>query len=395
MDSDQYEYLRNNKRFLYSIALWPYQQPLEKILIGILVIPSLFLQISLEGGGLVAAVLFGNVDVFMENFSPFVISWMCLAKYMNFMYNHKQIGNLLTIMQTDWKIHKKIANEYDILCRHYGVAKKITFNYAVFLYGSMLPFMVVPSALNVADALGIYNLSDERPLMFRVDNYLDVDKYYYFLLIHSYFGTVMFITVVVAVDSMIVAFIQHECGLCEILGQRLKNIVENDSMDIELHPDKREDRPYQNVRNCVILHKHIIEFARIVEEANTTSYFFQLGLNMIGISFTQYQAVTNLDNPSTSLRFGGFTISLLSNLLLVSWPGQQLLDYTERISEYAASGSWYYTSVNARRLLSIIISESIKPLKLTALKIYTLNIENFSSVVRTSFSYCMVLCSVQ
>lgn len=33
-------------------------------------------------------------------------------------------------MQTDWKIHKKFANEYDILCRHYGVAKKITFNYA-------------------------------------------------------------------------------------------------------------------------------------------------------------------------------------------------------------------------------------------------------------------------
>lgn len=51
-----------------------------------------------QGGGLVAAVLFGNVDVFMENFSPFVISWMCIAKFMNFMYNCKQVTIYLTLL---------------------------------------------------------------------------------------------------------------------------------------------------------------------------------------------------------------------------------------------------------------------------------------------------------
>ncbi|XP_076236537.1 odorant receptor 13a [Calliopsis andreniformis] len=386
MDSVQYNYLRRNKYFLCSIGLWPYQSLLEKILFGIVVIPCISAQTIFQGGGAVAALNVGDIDAFMESVAPFVISVMCICKFVNFLYNHKKMKNLLNVMRDDWQIHREFPNEYDILSRHYTLAKKATTTYAVALYGSMTPFMAMPSLLNIADRLGYYNLSNGRPLMFRIEHLVDAEKHYNLLLIHSYFGTVMFIMMVVAVDTIIMFYIQHECGLCEILGQRLQNIVESDSMDLDLHPNNYEDKAYQNVRKCIILHKHIINFARTVEDANTTSYFFQLGFNMLGVSFTEYQAVANLQNPGTSLRFASFTICLLSVLFILSWPGQQLSDYAERISEYTTSGKWYQTSIRTRKLLGIMLLKSRTPLELTALGLYTLNIENFSSV-RFSFAF--------
>ncbi|XP_076161449.1 uncharacterized protein LOC143143725 [Ptiloglossa arizonensis] len=395
MERSQYEYLRINKFFLRSIGRWPYQALLEKILIGILFIPTVSLQVVLQGGELITALNVNDIDAFAEGFATFAISLMCLVKFFNFMINSEQMRNILDMMRDDWKIYSVSSKEFEILCQHYAVGKRITYNYAASIYGSLTPFMMVPSVLNAADSLGFYNLSGERPLMFRVDHFVDADKYYYPLLIHSYLGTLGFIAIVVACDTMLVLNVQHECGLCEILGRRLQNFVESDNADIDFHLEKRHDISYNNSRTCVILHKHIIDFGKIMDDANTVSFFFQLGLTLIGISFTQFQAIINMRTPNKALRFISFTICILSILFLSSWQGQHLSDSTDRIYEYTVSGKWYYSSISSRKLLTVMLAKSIVPIKMTAGKLYTLNLENFTSVLRTSFSYCMVLCSFQ
>ncbi|XP_017753526.1 PREDICTED: uncharacterized protein LOC108546105 [Eufriesea mexicana] len=166
----------------------------------------------------------------------------------------------------------------------------------------------------------------------------------------------------------------------QLFRVKLENFVEIDNMDIDLYPHKREDKWYQNARDCVLLHKHIIEFAQILEDANTTSYLLQLGFNMICVSFTQYQAVVNLTDTAIVIRYASVTICLLCDLLFVSWPGQQLSDSTERIFEYTTNGKWCQSSIPCRKLLMLMLSKSIKPMKLTACNLYTLNLESFSAV---------------
>ncbi|XP_017789828.1 PREDICTED: uncharacterized protein LOC108572110 [Habropoda laboriosa] len=286
---------------------------------------------------------------------------------------------LLNIMQEDWRIYKKVKNEFDVLCEQYAVGKKLTTSFAAFLFGLITPFAAMPLLLNAADTLGFSNVSSDRPLVFRVEHFVDVDKYYYTLLVHSYFGTIAFTAIVVSINSIIAVYVLHECGLCEILRVKLENFVEDDTINVELHLNKRIDRWYQNFRECVLLHKHIIEFANLLEEANTTSYLFQLGFNMICVSFTQFQTVINLQDTPKALRYVSVTICLLCDLLFVSWPGQRLSDYTERIFEYTTNGKWYESSYNCRKLLIIMLSKSLTSLKLTACKIYTLNLESFNA----------------
>ncbi|KAF3054403.1 Odorant receptor 241 [Nylanderia fulva] len=396
MDSVQGQYMRINQMLMCIIGQWPYQEVWEKFLIQIVFVPAVFSQAVLQGGGMITAWFAGDIDAFMESSSPFVISLMCICKHINYTYNHEQMKRLTKVMTDDWSIYSKYSYEYDILCKSYAMGRKVTIAYAVSLYGSMTPFLIIPVLINTASCMGLYNISLEgRPLMFRTEYLLDSQKYYYPLLVHSYIGTLGFVTIVVAIDSMLVFHIQHECGMCEILGYRLARIVDAATLGIDSYSSREEAASYKNAKNCVILHAHIIEYAKRIEHANTTSYFFQLGFNMMGMTFTIFQAVVKLTDLKEALRFMSFTVCLFSVLFLESWPGQQLSDYTDKIFGYTTNGNWYQSSQRVKKVIAMMLLRSYVPIRITAGKIYTLNLENFAAVVRTSFSYFTVLCSMQ
>ncbi|XP_018356145.1 PREDICTED: odorant receptor 13a-like [Trachymyrmex septentrionalis] len=394
MDSVQGQYMRINQILMCLIGQWPYQEGWEKFLIQFVFVPAVFSQAIVQGGGMITAWFADDIDAFMESSSPFVISLMCIVKHINYTYNHEQMKKLSFIMADDWNIYSKLSDEYNILCKNYDMGRKVSIAYAVSLYGSMTPFLVVPVIINTVSYMGLYNISD-KPLMFRTEYFIDSEKYYYPLLVHSYIGTLGFVTIVVAIDSMLVFHVQHECGMCEILGYRLARIVEADTLDINLYTSKEEAMSYGYIKNCVIMHNHIIEYAKRIEIANTTSYFFQLGFNMMGMTFTIFQAVVKLTDPNEALRYVSFTVTLLSVLFLESWPGQQLSDYTDKTFAFITNGRWYQSSLRVRKVISIMLMRSYVPIKITAGKLYALNLANFAAVVRTSFSYFTVLCSMQ
>ena len=84
----------------------------------------------------------------------------------------------------------------------------------------MAPFMIVPAVPIILENIGgsSGNETYEKQLMFRVDFLIDAEKYYYPLLIHSYFGTMAYITTVVAIDTIFMAYVLHACGSFAILG---------------------------------------------------------------------------------------------------------------------------------------------------------------------------------
>ncbi|KYN43578.1 hypothetical protein ALC56_01839 [Trachymyrmex septentrionalis] len=347
MDSVQGQYMRINQILMCLIGQWPYQEGWEKFLIQFVFVPAVFsqaivqpckLEEILQGGGMITAWFADDIDAFMESSSPFVISLMCIVKHINYTYNHEQMKKLSFIMADDWNIYSKLSDEYNILCKNYDMGRKVSIAYAVSLYGSMTPFLVVPVIINTVSYMGLYNISD-KPLMFRTEYFIDSEKYYYPLLVHSYIGTLGFVTIVVAIDSMLVFHVQHECGMCEILG-----------------------------------------YAKRIEIANTTSYFFQLGFNMMGMTFTIFQAVVKLTDPNEALRYVSFTVTLLSVLFLESWPGQQLSDYTDKTFAFITNGRWYQSSLRVRKVISIMLMRSYVPIKITAGKLYALNLANFAAV---------------
>ncbi|XP_078037106.1 uncharacterized protein LOC144470122 isoform X2 [Augochlora pura] len=395
MEASQYEYLKINKYLLYCIGQWPHQTLWSKILVGIVILPIIVTQTLFQVGGVIAAQRAGDIDAFAEGFAPSLISFFCIAKYTNF-FNRDAMKGLLIVIQNDWRECMKSKEEFEILSNQYALGRRTTIRYTATIYGFMMPFMLMPTILTVINKLNAVNGTYERLLMFRVESFLDVEKYYLPLAVHNYVCTITFINIAVSCDSMIVQFVRHECGLCQIFGRRLQHILENNNnLDIELYPNKRDDVAYQTLKSCAKLHKHIFEFAQTLESTCTISYFFQLGFNMVSVSFTQFQAIVNLDSPSKSFGYASLSGCMLSSLLFLSLPAQHFTDAIECIYDYLCLGKWYQFSLSARKLLHIMLTKSIRRVELTAGKIYVFNLMNYSSVLQTSFSYCMVLCSFQ
>ena len=84
----------------------------------------------------------------------------------------------------------------------------------------MSPFMFVPAVPIILESIGgsSGNETYEKQLMFRVDFLVDAEKYYYSLLIHSYFGTMAYITTIVAIDAIYMVYVIHACSSFAILG---------------------------------------------------------------------------------------------------------------------------------------------------------------------------------
>lgn len=164
-----------------------------------------------------------------------------------------QIKELLTVLAADWERFKG-TKEIEVLNEYALNGRKLTLSYAgkqlfpglllnfhitcwkIFIwnrfnfsivrlmfclgcmYGAMTPFMIIPVVPIVMNAMGPANGTIEKQLMFRVDYLLDVEKYYYPLLIHSYFGTLAYITLVIAIDTMLMIYVHHACGSFALLG---------------------------------------------------------------------------------------------------------------------------------------------------------------------------------
>lgn len=82
-----------------------------------------------------------------------------------------------------------------------------------------MPFMVIPLGPIIINTFDLSNETLPRQILYVQYEYLfDLETYYYPVLIHSYFGTCIFINVIVALDSLCMAYVQHAAALFNIIA---------------------------------------------------------------------------------------------------------------------------------------------------------------------------------
>ncbi|KAK0182191.1 hypothetical protein PV327_000353 [Microctonus hyperodae] len=344
MDTTPDSLLRINRLLLSSVGLWPHQSRLNKLIWFIFTCIFLITQGYLQTGGMIAARY--DTPIFMESIAPVLISVMCIIKFINFLYNADKMKALLGIIESDWN-DLKDEEELKILYNWAKDSRKNTIWYAAVVYGSMFPFMLgplIPLMMSlIPDEMlpNNSNTSMSKPLMFHVEYLVDIEKY------------------------------------------RLGRLVDSDNIAININLSVINDKPYRRITECIIKHSRTLEYAQILQSANSMSFLFQLGLNMVCISFTGFQAATKSAHIDEAMRYGSFTIAQTFHLFFESWPSQRLTDESSRICEYTTESMWYLTSLRSRKLLQLLIMRSLEPCQLTAGNFYNLNLENFSAIILT------------
>ncbi|XP_011298919.1 uncharacterized protein [Fopius arisanus] len=334
----------------------------------------------------------GNMNLLVECISTLLLHLLVMVKMINCISNLETEKELLMQIESHRKFYSS-APEVKVLNSYANRSRTITHVYIYYIYATTVMYMGTPMVPKILDS--ILPLNESRPTIFlyEAEYFVDRSAYKTWILLHSYVVTPLPATVVVAFDSLYFHLAEHACSLFLIASKRMERLAQD--MEFWKSSDQiisaKRDDVGDAVVLCIMQHMKALKFADLLRTAYTKALFFILGINMLAMSITGFQTITKLDEPSEAIRFGCYTIAQLIHLYFLSWPGQRLMDHSQRIHSAAYQGCWYNIPVHLQKLLILTMLRGSKPSVLTAGGFYVMSLQSFSLVLKTSASYFTII----
>ncbi|XP_020285655.1 uncharacterized protein LOC109855614 [Pseudomyrmex gracilis] len=320
---------RLNRLLLSLLGQWPFQRGRDRRVV--------FVTISLIGitqaiaQTLAIVTLRGDLTATLECAVPLLIDCVCVVKLINLTLNMKKIKMLFKHIERDWQSWTTVS-EFKILRQFAENGRSITIGYAGCLYafGSLFPFLAIIPKLLGKNVTSSYST---RPVGFpyHVEYYVDLEKYYYPVLIHNYLTTAIRLTAIVASDACVAVLVQHCCALFSIVRYRLEHIRNSINEDKRLAFLEEDDKIYKNFVYCIRKHEDALQFAKCLESVYMKALFMEVGLIILIMSLSALQATTDSFTPHNAFRHGGYITAQLLHLFIVCWLGQQIIDHSDHI----------------------------------------------------------------
>ncbi|XP_034175225.2 uncharacterized protein LOC117601959 isoform X1 [Osmia lignaria lignaria] len=382
-DIPDYKVLR---KYLKLSGLDPYQEDAISTIITYVAICSLLGMVIPTFLGFYSSILEKDMDQMFESVPYLTASSASIVKILNVHLNKSNFRKLLNLVVKEWE-QLKDNDELKPLEKLTKRASNIANIYRSCLVSSMIIFLlltILPSFLDVVLPL---NETRPREQLFNV-NYLffDGENYYYSVYLQLAWSMVVCVTIIATVDSLYIIIIHHASGMFVVCGKQFQKATEMADMT-----DGNEQ--FNRFRRCIISHTNALQFYEILNETSTTSYLFQVGINMIGISVTAVQVVLSLDRPDEATKAGVHLVSKQFHLFVISLPGQVLLDHCAELATNIYCSEWYKAPVRIRKMIQIMQMRSSKMCALSAGGLYEMSIENFGNTMKTCMSYVTMLLS--
>ncbi|XP_014468355.1 PREDICTED: odorant receptor 85f-like, partial [Dinoponera quadriceps] len=289
-----------------------------------------------------------------------------------------QMKNLLIEMRNSWNLATLNA-QIQILRKYTDKGKKLTKIYAAIMYSSMSMYMTLPIIPSIVAFFTNANQTQMYGLLYHVETIFNVERYYYFILLHSYYTTFFLMTIPVATDSMLVIYVQHACGLFEAIGYQLENIKQNDRTDINIYPQYKDDEHYRIISDSAAKHIEVLQFSKLLTSTYSISLLILTILNVAVMTFSGLVALININRPLEAFRYAVTCLCLTMHFLFLSMPGQQLIDHSSNVYESIYAVKWYAISVRARKLLNLMLIRCRTPCQITAGKMSIMSLKTFST----------------
>ncbi|KYM86183.1 hypothetical protein ALC53_04150 [Atta colombica] len=333
-----------------------------------------------------------DMDIVIECLVPLMVDVSGMTKIMNSVLYMNEIRALLDRIRDDFYSLRN-SNDIKMLEKYANSGKKSSTIYVCVMYILTVAFLLMPLQPLI---LQVTNVT--RPMLHRVEYYVDMEKYYFHILIHGYFTAIICVTSIVATDAIFVIFMRHACGLFIITGSRIEQAVQEIYLTSDVNPPIIKDTAYRNMIQCVHDHRAAIRFVNLIEIVYSKHFLFHAGLNMIAMSVTGVGAVTKSNDLSELLRLIAVSCALLFHLCFECINAQRLIDYSgylhtnlyvfhvlakceqALICNCRINLNWYNASPRTKKLVLFMMMKTQPPCVLTAGGMFVLCMETFATV---------------
>ncbi|XP_025075635.1 uncharacterized protein LOC112553036 [Pogonomyrmex barbatus] len=302
----------------------------------------------------------------------------------------------------DWSLLSD-HNDICILIEYIKKSRIFTLAYIIFISMGATCYLTAPFTIRIIDILLASNVTRPKRLPNPSEYFLDLERYYYFLLAITYVGYYVCSVIVIATDTIYIALLQHACGILAILryilllyicSHRLENLpMSNKSSNVDYNFIPKWDTNIKDIIQCVQLQIRVERLIQLIESTFAICLFTDIGF---GILFQCSSCVMIVTNVNTMYLIKNCPLLAMQSIRLFfnSWIGQRIIDHSSQISFAAYNGIWYQMSLEARKMLLFLIMKCRKPYHITMAKLYIISMEGYSMLMRTSASYITLMISL-
>ncbi|KYM79317.1 Odorant receptor Or2 [Atta colombica] len=274
---------------------------------------------------------------------------------------------LLQHVRHDWCLSTKY-NDMWILMEYMEKNRIFTLVYSIFASTSIASFVTAPLTIPLLESILMSNITRSKRMPHPTEFFLDMEKYYYILLIITFVGYAVCGIIVIATDTIYFALLQHTCGTLAILSYHL---AAYDKSKKCFNPTSKGNTDVDNMVHCIQLQIRIERLIYLIETTFAICLSADVGLGVL----LQCSGCVRIVTCTELARNGPLVIIQSLRFFFTSWLGQQIIDHSSQISVAAYNGIWYQMSLEAKKMLLLLIMKCQKPYHITAAKLYAICLE--------------------
>ncbi|XP_071567607.1 odorant receptor 9a-like [Temnothorax nylanderi] len=390
MDFVGERYYKLNRILLLSLGLWPYQvSTLKKT--QIIFFQTLFISFLVcQCNTFLVKQLSSNYIA--KIFMFIIINCIYIIKYNACLLLSDNIKYIFDRVRYDWNMLKAQA-ELEVMRRYADNAKLYTICFTCLVISNILGLLIIICLPLILDVIVPMNESRPRQLPINVEYFVDEETYFFPILTHIVLNQYAGSMTVVAIATILIAYVLHASAMFKIASHRIEHIFEN----VQLMPkDIKQHILYNKLIHAVYVHRRAVDLANILTNSFATLYFVLIGFGVASTSlsfFNFINAVISLEKVDILVCCGVIFVHLYY-LFVGNYVGQNIIDDSTGIHQATYNAQWYAAPLCMQKFILLIMQRSNRKSSLTAGGLFDASLEGFSKLISMSVSYVMVLQSM-
>ncbi|XP_011158994.1 odorant receptor 13a-like [Solenopsis invicta] len=315
--------------------------------------------------------------------------FMASGKYSNLVFREKNIRRCLKHIEEDYRIITS-TEARDTMIESAKIGRRLVTLCAIFMYGtglfarSILPF--AKGKIVTAQNITIKPLP--CPAYFIVFD-AQVSPVYELTFTLQVVSGIITYSITTGLCGLAAVFVMHACGQLKILVDMMKNLVE-EQWEEKQEVDRKLARMVEHqirIRSFLHLVENTLQQACLIELMGCTAILCLIGYFII----MEWESNTN--SIAVCTYFITMT-SLMINMFLFCYTGEQLTVQAERVARTSCELEWYRLPDKKARAIVLVIIISNMPIKITAGKIMDLSFKTYGDVMKTAVTYFNMLVNI-
>ncbi|XP_011706612.1 PREDICTED: uncharacterized protein LOC105461807, partial [Wasmannia auropunctata] len=222
--------------------------------------------------------------------------------------------------------------EYVIIEKYSYNAKLYTVILTIFAACCASGFIVVQFWSSIVGVILSRNISQSRYLLITTEYFIDQEKHFYLIVLHTIAAFCIGCTAMLAVGTMLISYLQHTCGMLSISCYRIERVMRiNILQNITL---KHEHLIFKGIIHAIDIHRHAMKLSELLVSKFEIMLFCLITVGVISLSFNLFrifQISTSYDNINEFMFPIVFIIGSILYMFISNYIGQNVMDHNNHI----------------------------------------------------------------